>query len=263
MKQKNLVNKIKNHFDSKASKKVNSTSPDFNLREVEIEHISHFLKDKQKILDLGCGNGYSTLIYASKFKSDFLGLDYSKPMINAAKQLSKKIKTKGNVKFEECDVLNVKLPEKEFDVVVTQRLLINLQSKQAQKKILNKIHSCLKPKGMYLMCEATSEGLDRLNQVRRVVGLTPIPNTSKHNFWSLKLKERKMEQFLENKFSIKKIQTFGIYFLISRVVYPLLIKPKKPKYNAKINYAAKELEKTLKNNSLDIGHQRLFVLKKK
>jgi ubiquinone/menaquinone biosynthesis C-methylase UbiE len=261
MKQQDIVKQLKKHFDSKASQKVSATSPDSNLREVEIAHISKYLKNNQNVLDLGCGNGYSTLIYASKFKSNFLGLDYSKPMIEAAKKLNKKIKIKGNVTFETSDVLNAKLLKNHYDVVITQRLMINLQSKKTQKKMLKKIHDALKPGGFYLMCEGTLQGNDRLNKIRKKVNLNDIPNTSSANFWSLKFNEKQIEQFLGSYFSIEKIQPFGIYFLISRILYPMMIKPKKPRFTAKINQFAKELE-TKMEHGFDIGHQRLFILKK-
>jgi len=261
LKQKDIVNQLKKYFDSRGSQKISATSPDFNLREIEIACISKYLKNKQNILDLGCGNGYSTLIYASQFKSNFLGLDYSKPMIDAAKKLTKKIKTKGKVTFDTSDVLNAKLLKNHYDVVITQRLLINLQSRASQKKLLKKIYNSLKPRGLYLMCESTFQGNDRLNKIRKNVGLNIIPNTSSSNFWSLKLNEKQINRFLGNYFSIERIRPFGIYFLISRILYPLMIQPKKPQYSAKINRFAKELEITM-DHDLDIGHQRLFVLKK-
>lgn len=253
---------IKKHFDSKASENRNATSPDYNLREVEISSISKYLTNGQRILDLGCGNGYSTLMYASKFSSEFLGLDYSEPMINAAKSLTKKFKLAGNVNFKVKDVINHELPNSYYDFVITQRLLINFPSENIQKKIINNIYKTLKLGGKYLMCEGTIQGHERLNQLRLQSGLEEIPSVSTSNFWSLKLDESKIHEYIKNKFTIEAIEPFGIYFFISRVIHPLLVKPNTPKYNAKINRIAANLESKLSNKFMDIGHQRLYVLRK-
>ena len=257
-----ISTKLKRHYDSRASENRNATSPDYNLREVEISTISKHLSNGQKILDLGCGNGYSTLMYASKFNSEFLGIDYSKPMIDAEKNLTVKFNLLGKINFEVRDVINHKLPNSYYDYVITQRLLINLPSEDIQKKMINNIYKSLKLGGKYLMCEGTIQGHQRLNELRLQAGLEEIPSTSSSNFWSLKLDELKIHEYIKNKFIIESIHPFGTYFLVSRIIHPLLVTPKIPKYNAKINSIAAELQTTLKCNPLDIGHQRLYVLRK-
>lgn len=260
--EEEIVSKIKSHFDSRASQKKSATSPDYNLREVEIQHITKHLSDNKQILDLGCGNGYSTLMYASRFKSDFLGIDYSKPMIDSAKKLSKKFNYKGNVNFEVSDVLNPDLRESFFDIAITQRLLINLASEKNQIKVISNIHKALKPNGRYFMCEGTLQGHRRLNKLRKEAGLDEIPNTSNSNIWSLKLDETKIHRYIKDKFMVETIVPFGMYFFISRIIHPLLVYPKNPKYNAKINHIAADLESIFNNKFLDVGHQRLYILTK-
>ena len=43
MKQKDIVNQLKKYFDSRGSQKISATSPDFNLREIEIASGAGFL----------------------------------------------------------------------------------------------------------------------------------------------------------------------------------------------------------------------------
>ena len=50
---------VKERYVKEASTDKYATSQDMNLRELEIKAISKHLSDGLKVLDLGCGNGYT------------------------------------------------------------------------------------------------------------------------------------------------------------------------------------------------------------
>lgn len=254
---------VKERYAREASTDKYATSQDMNLRELEINAISDHFVDGLKVLDVGCGNGYSTISLAKLYNCQFLGIDISEPMIEAAKTLAKDIELKGSVEFRVGNVLDLKMEPRSFDVIITERLLINIPTWEFQMKAIKTLHSLLKDNGMFLMIEATVQGLNRLNAVRQKVGLEPIPHSSKQNWWINRFDEKKIEEFLDEFFYIDNIQRFGMYFFISRVLHPLLIYPEKPKFESKINKIACDVALKLGADYKKLGHSIFLVLRKK
>lgn len=258
------MSEVKERYDREASDYKYVTSKDMNLRELEIDAISKYMNDGLKILDIGCANGYTISKLAGHFKSYFIGMDFSKNMINKAKLMAKRKSRhfKGTMIFQVQDVLTLPILTKSntFDIIITERLLINLPDTLDQEKAIKSIHKLLKPKGKFLMMEATIDGLERLNAVRNKVGLEPTPITTKENRWINRFREEHLKKFLPKYFKILDIQRFGLYFFISRVVHPLLVK--NPKFDAKINKIAYDLATKLETNYKDIGGSALYVLEK-
>jgi ubiquinone/menaquinone biosynthesis C-methylase UbiE len=253
---------IRSCFRQKATTERYATSPDFHLREVEIEFLSRRLGDSLRVLDVGCGNGYSTLRFAEAFRSDFVGIDFVPEMIDAARDIRKEFSLKGSISFDVGDATNLNFPDASFDVVISQRCLLNLPSPQDQWKALEEISRVLKPRGRYLMLEGTLQGLQKLNEVRGQFGLAPIPETDKHNPYSKKFDEPEMLDRARKVFSeVEAIDRFGMYYFLSRVVHPLLVAPEQPKYDAKINAVARQICSRIPNFQ-DIGHVALFVFRK-
>ena len=254
---------IQAYYRKRASLDKYATSPDFNLREVEIEYLSRWLKDGLKILDAGCGNGFSTLCHAAKYNSSFTGIDFVPEMIQAANLLTKNFSLSGRVEFKVGDVTNLKFPSKHFDIVMTQRCLLNLPTRERQWKAITEIANVIKPGGLYLMLEGTLQGLLRLNEIRTMFGLTPIPEADpNYNWFSNKFDEEEMLDFAKELFKkVECIQRFGMYYFISRVIHPLLVLPEQPKYDAHINTVAQNICKKIPNYE-DMGHVALFVFRR-
>lgn len=135
-KEMELVGGIKNYYRERASTQKYATSPDFNLREVEIEAMAKWLRDDVSILDVGCGNGYSTLSHAARFKSSFVGVDFVPEMISSAALLQEKFALAGSVKFQVGDATELNFPDASFDIVTSQRCLLNLPSRESQWKAI-------------------------------------------------------------------------------------------------------------------------------
>ena len=241
------------------------TSKDMNLRELEIDAISKYMTSGLNVLDIGCANGYTINRLAEKFKSEFMGIDFSEKMIDKAQMMAtrKSRLSAGTMRFAVVDVLGLDkyfTVHSTFDIIIPVRLLINLPDTLDQEKAIKSIHKLLKPKGKFLMMEATIDGLERLNAVRNKVGLEPTPITNKENRWINRFREEHLKKFLPKYFKILDIQRFGLYFFISRVVHPLLVK--NTKVDAKINKIAYDLATKLETNYKDIGGSALYVLEK-
>jgi len=257
------IAEIQEYYRARAGSGKYATSPDFNLREVEIEYLARWMRDDLKILDVGCGNGYSTLCHAKQFASFFFGVDFVPEMIAQAKLLSKEFEVKGQMEFSVGDVTQLEFEDALFDIVVSERCLLNLPTKDAQWQAIREVARVLKPGGLYLMLEGTLQGLRRLNDVRALFALEPIPEADpQYNWFSNKFDEDEMLPIAMRSFAkLEHVQRFGMYYFLSRVVNPLLVKPEQPKYDAQINTIARQICNKIPNFD-DIGHVALFVFRR-
>lgn len=258
---------VRNIYDQRDGDAIYTTSRDFNLREVEIEFIINSIKEKDdkkplKILDIGCGNGYTDVRIAETIKAEITGIDFSDEMVRGAKQLKEYFKKSiiGTLIFMKGKANELEWENNTFDVVITERCLLNLASKDMQYSVIHNIHRILKKDGLFIMVEGTANGLRKLNDLRIKVGLEPIPDRAEDNLSSLKFEEEEIEEYLSNNYEIIKKQHFGMYYLISRVIHPLLVLPDQPKYDAKINKIAKNLT-MLEPDFKNIGHIVGYVLR--
>ena len=104
-----------------------ATLPEIAVRQLEIKEIRQYIGDGQKIADIGCGNGYTTIILAKNFDSSFYGIDYAKNMIKYAKKnVIRDSNSFDNLYFDVQDCMNLKFDDEYFDVVYTERCIQNL-----------------------------------------------------------------------------------------------------------------------------------------
>lgn len=231
--------KIQKHYDNEVQVYGNSakcTMPDLFVKNLEVQKIVQVLEKivsqkKLKILEVGCGNGY-TISKLQKFDAQITGIDSNINMIKHAKK--RKLK---NTHFLHDSILEPKLKAGTFDVIITERCLINFLNWHEQKKALRNIHKLLKKNGSYIMLEAFSDGLSQLNMARNSIGLEKIV-PAWHNLY---FEKRNLEKFLVHKFknwenNAKKISYdnfLSSYYFGSRVLYPSLMKDKEIIYNNK------------------------------
>lgn len=232
------IERIKETWDSRAKdarlEGTYVTMTDRNQRTLEIEEALRHIPPGQRILDVGCGNGYSTAIFA-EHAEHVLAIDYSEAMIARAKREHGAIP---NITFEVRDILSP-LPyrEKTFGVAVAQRCLINLATWDNQQKAIEHVARVISPGGYFIMQEGTRQGREGLNQLRVKMGLARMPDVP----FNADLDEVVLWPFLHRHFEIVEIRRYGLYDLIARVVHPLLVAPEQPDYEAKINDVARRI----------------------
>lgn len=184
-------------------------------------------------------------------------------MITAAEALRNRFRLKGNAIFTVGDVTELNFEKEYFDTVISQRCLLNLPSRDQQWKALSEIARVLKAGGTYLMLEGTLQGLKKLNEVRSRLGLGAIPEADeKSNWFSNKFDEEELRLKIKEYFTkVEATQRFGMYFFISRVIHPLLVKPEEPRYDAHINSVAREIAMKIPDFE-GLGHVALLVIRK-
>lgn len=144
----------------------------------EIEKISSL--QRLKIVEVGCGNGYNLFSLHARFpKAMFTGIDLIEEMIDAANSVKaeKKIADDSLV-FEVGNVLELSRPIGSFDIALTDRCLINLNSEELQHQAIRDIAQLVKTGGYFLMIENSKQCYDAQNTARELVGLpsrTPAP----------------------------------------------------------------------------------------
>jgi ubiquinone/menaquinone biosynthesis C-methylase UbiE len=145
--------------------------------DLEIAEILGRLSDGDRVLDVGCANGYSTLQWAAARRLSIRGLDYVPEMIaHAHNNLASVAPTLGStVEFDVGNILALEEPPNHYDKVVVVRVLINLHNWHNQRAALHQCARVLRPGGLLLLSEATSQGWQRLNAFRREWGLDDVP----------------------------------------------------------------------------------------
>lgn len=226
-----------------------ATAPDHHYRQLEIREILKHLGDGQRVLDVGCGNGYSTLRFSSAFpSSEFIGVDYSPTMVEHARAAAQNARLEARARFIQADVLDLDaLEHSGFDVVVSERCIINLRNWEEQKNAILNMRRKLKPGGKLVLVENTQEGLASLNSLRAEFGLHEI-KTRWHNFY---VPQKELEEWLPEFFQIDLVENIGnLYYIMSRVLYASLAKRsgEEPDYNHPINEIASHMP-TLGNYS--------------
>lgn len=226
---------------------------------LEIQTIGRYLRKSDRVLDVGCGNGFSTRIFLSLVK-EIIGIDFSEEMISRAKEETKQDSFPGKAPtFYQHDVLNL-LPSflGYFSVVISERCLINLANFEDQKRAITNIASVLKLGGRFIFVEGSAEGRSRLNEIRKKAGLPKMPPVW-HN---IDFHERETLKFLQKNFILEDRIYFGMYDFLSRVVHPLLVDPEEPRYDARINEIAAKLSLQVEGFE-DLSRVLFLVLRKK
>jgi len=221
-------------WNKRASLAEVAGTPDLMAKQLEIEIISKHIKEGQKILEIGCGNGMTAIELALRFDIDLTGIDFSEKMISEARRLASENHLMGHVTFgvgDVCDLLNI---TDRYDLIFTERVLINLPDWLAQAKAIKDIIALLKPGGRYLMCENSRDGLDRINMYRESCGLSKI-DPPWHNRYLL---EKEVNCLEIDGARLTGVENYSsTYYFISRVVNAWLAAQEgiEPQYNAKIN----------------------------
>jgi len=204
------------------------------------DYIVGWLSGENRMLDLGCGDGGSTIRFAREV-AFALGVDYIDKHVDIAKENARKQGAK-NADFVVGDVLEAHLlcagvSDNQFDVVSTIRCLINLPDWESQKKAIASISKCIKPGGLYIASESWADGVGGLNQARAAVGL-PAFEVVEYNTY---ISRADFENEVSTEFDIVDFYGLGFYMFMSRVFQTLFVLPENPSHMHRINRVAAEL----------------------
>ena len=234
---------------------------DHRVIEMEIREIVKRLDDGDRVLDVGCANGYSSVEFAKRRRIQLRGLDYAQGMIEQAHIRASTLGTNmpGSVEFEVGDITKLQEPSSVYDKVVVIRVLINLGSWERQLRGLRECVRVLKPGGLLLLSEAVLQGWERLNQFRREWSLPDIPMPPFNQY----LDEDKVCSAVASEMQLVELSNFAsTYYLGTRVLKPLLASAG----HLSVNVADPNAEWNRWFSQLpsfgEYGTQKLFVFRK-
>jgi len=258
--KKNHFQKVKEYWENQETVSLKDES----LKKLEIDTIIKLIKANKTPLirdltiEIGCGDGEGAKNYHQHSKHHIC-LDYSLTMLKKGKQ---SLEDKTNISFIQADVRD--LPFKEsvlFDLIISERCLINLPSVEQQYKSINQLTNHLKSKGQFIFVEGTKQGLDNLNKIRGELSLSPIPMPWHNIFFN----EDELIPVLNKNFAIRDKNSFWFYYIGSRILNPAVEHPNPPQYDSKINLNSYLISKSLNeyfhsdlNISISIG--QIFYL---
>ena len=229
--------------------------------ELEIREIMPYLADGDRVLDIGCANGYSTVQFAAQKRLWINGLDYVPEMVEQARLRATEMAAvlAGHVEFHVANVLSLGEPAESYDKVVAIRVIINLGDWERQRQALLECARVVRPGGLLLLSEATLQGWERLNSFRREWGMMDIPMPLFNRY----LDQDAVVETLSPSLELVRISDFASsYYVGTRVLKPLLIQA----LGVKLDVADPEAEWNRWCAQLppwgDYGTQKLFVFRK-
>lgn len=247
---------VHSFWNSRAALGVNAGSNDVTAKEIEIEAIASYAKDGICILDFGCGSGVTILELARRYDVDILGIDYAEEMVNKAQELANGLQLKGRARFQVGDVGSLHTLTERFDMIYSERALINLKNWKEQCDAIAALTDLLVPGGAYVMCENSLDGLEAINELRRNVGLEAI-NPPWHNRY---MKDAEIQALSLPGIILEEINYFSsTYYFLSRVINASLAAGEgvPPSYDAPVNKLALSLPPIGK-----MGQGRIWVWRK-
>lgn len=189
---------------------------DKHLLGAEIELIKSRIPPGAKVLDAGCGEAEGTIVYSSIPDVVIHAVDFSNTRLNKA---AERLQGRPNVFLKRVDFLEKYQLDEDYDIIVSQRFLINLLDPELQHKILLDLMALLKPGGRLLMLEGSKQGVDSLNEFRAAAGLAPIP-VRWHNLF---FDDHNLVELMEGQgYRLVEQDGLGTYFLLTRGIRPKL-----------------------------------------
>lgn len=166
------------------------------------------INEKQKILEIGCGQGFNTFLLSKNKKNKVVGIDLSKKEIEIAK------KRYPNVDFKVMNAEDLKFKSNSFDIVYAIEVLEHIDS---LKKVLSEIKRVLKKGGWLMVSIPYYKSEEWLLKLR--------PTYFKEIHHVRIFKKNELDKLLKNKgFVIGKktkkgfLQHIELYFLFKRKI---------------------------------------------
>ena len=226
---------IKDHYDNVVKTSVSpasSTMLDLIVRDKETDFIlqeirrlaESFKKSEEnksrrfKIIDVGCGAGHTLMTMSKTFPTyEFVGIEHNDRM----KQEAAKFLNSSSVKIFSGDIRDSStLPFKKYDLVICQRVIINILNPVDQKKALENLLELTNSSGRLIFIESFKSGLANLNNARHEFGLDKII-MSYHNLY--------LEDDFFNHPQLTKLENsnenaLSSHYYFSRVLHPAILK---------------------------------------
>jgi SAM-dependent methyltransferase len=224
-------------------------------RELEYDAICGYLARDMKVLEVGCGNGFSTRRFreVAGFVDAF---DLAENMIERAKR----VVGEENNRFFEDNVLEPTSFDGPYDAVVCVRVLINLANLDQQRQALSNMTDATRRGGLLILAEGFTDGFDELNRLRAAVGISPL-QPAEINFYSA---VGDLEPEWQPHFELEATFHLGAYDYLTRVVYPQVAGETNVRHNTNFSERCSELARAFNPDCFaPFSRMRGFVLRKR
>ncbi len=142
----------------------------------ELVQLTKAVKENQKILDVGCGNGRLLEAFLGR-QIQYVGVDKNKQLLNYAR------KQYPYYKFRQGDVLALgEIPEYNFDFVFCVALFHHLPGKELRIKALRQLKNKLKPGGHLILTVWNMRGQERFKTLIRKFFFLKLIKKNKMDF---------------------------------------------------------------------------------
>ena len=232
------------------------------LQQAVQEGVEPWLDAGAKVLDIGCGDGHSTLRFAGSVAS-IVGVDYIASFVDRARDLAAR-RGISNASFCTGTVLDLAAIRADAglaDIAISIRCLINLSTWEQQKRAIAEIALTVRPGGLWLVSEGWSGGLRGLNSLRAHTALPPIA-AAKYN---LLMERDQFEAATASYFETEAYVNLGFYLVLSRILQPLVEMPGGARHDHPINQLAATLQRDCSKSDLfrDYDYAGIYVLRRK
>lgn len=270
------LEKIKKHWDGLSevyAKDLKSTTKTPTIKKLEITAIAQSIKTLQKtdkiatVLEVGCGNGYNLIGLTSQFPAiNFTGIDFSEGMIKNANKLKADLQLDNN-SYYEGNILKLdenKNLEDAYDMVFTNRCIINLNTLELQLEALSNLKNKVRDHGYIVLVENSTKTHGNQNDCRQALGLEKrIPDG-----YNLFIDEEKFLDYAKGDLNLELIDTLDFGSLHDMMLYVLIpkINGGKTDYAHPLMDAVTELLLNIDPSKMgsfgDFGQNRLYLFKK-
>ena len=143
----------------KAQEIIKKTRKDYNVIAIHFaetrgkvwvdfsDKFSKYFRDRQKVLDLGCGNGRFSLVSREYKNTQYVGVDFSEKLIAIAKEQH----DDERAEFLVGDILDLSFLKEKFDVILCIATLPHIPSNELRLKFLEQVKSLLSDNGVLIM----------------------------------------------------------------------------------------------------------------
>jgi ubiquinone/menaquinone biosynthesis C-methylase UbiE len=196
------------------------STPDIYLNRRENRALKNFIRKTKpkKILDIGCGNGWSTIHVRPSTQHEIFGIDFNEEAIAYARDLVATNQLEG-FSFDIGDLEKLDFGDSYFDMIYSKRALSNLPSVRRQQMAISECARALRKGGFFYIQDLFMEGHQNLNKLRKKFNLPEIKKPRHANL----LEDEVLREMAGEFFDLISVEdNTSPYYLVSRIIYPFL-----------------------------------------
>jgi len=149
--------------------KILSKTGDLNFRRRVVTMLDYLdIQPGEKILDIGCGEGFYSMIFDQLYDCEVIAVDYDSEILSLAR---KRLGDSQKVTLEQGDIINLRFPDNYFDKIVCTEVLEHIEE---DEKAIKELYRVLKPGGTIAITVPNKNYpllWDPLNKIRETLGL--------------------------------------------------------------------------------------------